>query len=725
MKTPKKIKIMIKSKIKRPSLPLPFLILILILILISPASAADITRISALLTITNAPTTNGQTLTVNSSTRTWTNNTVLNPAIYILTNSTVNGSTTNLFLHLAQYRFVSSLNVTYADTNALRFQAAVNQPLSVSVGGSWASVTYSTQLVSTPFTVPVRVPFDVENSTNRVTIADLTVRGLNDFATAGRGWTNWFLRDPTFSGTFGLAGPQNIVATVVTTNAAITTNDLYLAVDSSANTVLLTLPTAASSSNTVWIVHDDGGAAASFNITITNATGNDRINGATSYVMNRAYEGATIISRGGTNFYVYAEANHTLGSIARSAIAAGTANHVVINDGSGNLSSEATLGATRFPALTGDVTTAGGSLSTTIAANSVALTTDTTGNYVADVVGTANEITSSHTPAEGSTATLSLPATIDLGGKTSFELPNAAAPTVDAFGEIAGDNNLWDTGRGAPVFFDGTAAVALVGALVSDTPSNGQIPTWNTGGTITWENAPGAAGGDSVTVDGAATIDPNFDDGGDIDFAYSAPDITATVKANAVALTTDTTGNYAAGDAEAGGATLIRNAATDTALSAAGEMALNTTDEQLSFHSAADGEISGEVALSLIQHRAWSFDPDAVCDGAVDRLFLMTVGDQAPEGLVIVEWKVSFEADPTTEADLDLKYADAFIGVANSAVIDVLDTTAGVSSEDTNANINGGAAIANGKVLYLEFGTAYTETTHQIIFEMWFYAEED
>lgn len=169
----------------------------------------------------------------------------------------------------------------------------------------------------------------------------------------------------------------------------------------------------------------------------------------------------------------------------------------------------------------------------------------------------------------------------------------------------------------------------------------------------------------------------------------------------------------------------ISNSAADTALGAAGNLHLNTTDEQLSFHSAADGEISGEASISLIYHRMWSFDPDAICDGAVDRLFLMTVGDDAPEGITIDEWKCSFEADPTTEADLDLKRADAFIGVANAAVVDVLDTTTGTSSEDTDASINAGAVVANGKVLYLEFGTAYTETTHQIIFEFWYHLEED
>lgn len=169
----------------------------------------------------------------------------------------------------------------------------------------------------------------------------------------------------------------------------------------------------------------------------------------------------------------------------------------------------------------------------------------------------------------------------------------------------------------------------------------------------------------------------------------------------------------------------LPNGTADVALSNAGEINLNEADEQLSLHSGSNGEISGEVAIPLIQHVVMTFDPDAVCDGDVDRLFVMTVGDDAPEGIIIDEWKVSFEADPTTEADLDLKRADAFIGVANAAVIDVMDTTNGTASEDTDANINAGAAVANGKVIYLEFGTAYTETGHQIIFEMWYHAEED
>lgn len=220
-----------------------------------------------------------------------------------------------------------------------------------------------------------------------------------------------------------------------------------------------------------------------------NVTGNANLDGITAQ--------GTIFSADGFSGNNYVATNTTSGFI-------GEAGGLTNLNASSLLSG--TLPAGRFPALTGDVTTSAGSLSTTIAANSVALTTDTTGNYVADVAGTANEVTVSHTPAEGSTATVSLPADINLGGKTSLQIPNAAAPTVDAFGEIAGDNNLWAASRGAPVFYDGTSAVALIGALVSDTPSNGQVPSWNTGGTITWETGLLAANNLSDVADALASL---------------------------------------------------------------------------------------------------------------------------------------------------------------------------------------------------------------------------
>jgi hypothetical protein len=169
----------------------------------------------------------------------------------------------------------------------------------------------------------------------------------------------------------------------------------------------------------------------------------------------------------------------------------------------------------------------------------------------------------------------------------------------------------------------------------------------------------------------------------------------------------------------------------DVALTDSGSMAFNSLDEQLSIHSGAGttGEIAGEAVVSFIQTKAWSFDPKAVCDGSVDNLFLMYIGDEAPEGITIDEWKISFEADPTTEiTTASLNYADAVIGLANAVAFDTITTVNGTVTEDTDANINlvnAGAPIPNGKVMYLKFNTAYTETGHQCILQIWYHTEED
>lgn len=110
---------------------------------------------------------------------------------------------------------------------------------------------------------------------------------------------------------------------------------------------------------------------------------------------------------------------------------------------------------------------------------------------------------------------------------------------------------FWD----ASAFAEGV----LTGAASSGSglPAGGSIAdcVLNTApGQGSWQACPGAAGGDSVSVDGAAVVDPNFASTGDVDFVNTSNTITANINANSVALGTDTTGNYAAGDAEAGAA---------------------------------------------------------------------------------------------------------------------------------------------------------------------------
>lgn len=268
----------------------------------------------------------------------------------------------------------------------------------------------------------------------------------------------------------------------------------------------------------------------------------------------------------------------------------------------------------------------------------------------------------------------------------SFQVPSLAANTVYTLPADDGD-------AGEQLQTDGAGALTWEAAgSGSGAPTDADYLVGTANGSLSAEIVMGTAPGGEL---GGSWASPTVDDGITID------SMLLTTKVN------------------------VPNGTADATLSTAGDFHFNTTDEQLSFHTASDGEVTGEVSISVIQHFAVTFDPKAICDGAVDRLFLFKVGDQAPEGIVIDEWSISFEADPTTEVDMDLKRADAMIGVANAAVMDALDTTAGAAVEDTDANINAGAVITNGQVLYLEFATAYTEANHQIMVNIWYHAEED
>jgi hypothetical protein len=80
--------------------------------------------------------------------------------------------------------------------------------------------------------------------------------------------------------------------------------------------------------------------------------------------------------------------------------------------------------------LTGSVTLtdlASGTLTATIAADSVALGTDTTGNYVATIAGTTNQVNVSGSGSETAAVTLSLPQDIHTGASPTF-----AGATLDA-----------------------------------------------------------------------------------------------------------------------------------------------------------------------------------------------------------------------------------------------------------------------------------------------------
>ena len=106
-------------------------------------------------------------------------------------------------------------------------------------------------------------------------------------------------------------------------------------------------------------------------------------------------------------------------------------------------------------------------------------------------------------------------------------LASEATPTTDADGEISVDVDGWGTGFDAIEFFNGTASAYVVAATASDTPSNGQVPKFNTGGSITWEDDTtggtttfdsigDATGTGSVSFQGFDQDIVSSEDGGDI-----------------------------------------------------------------------------------------------------------------------------------------------------------------------------------------------------------------
>ena len=71
---------------------------------------------------------------------------------------------------------------------------------------------------------------------------------------------------------------------------------------------------------------------------------------------------------------------------------------------------------------------------------------------------------------------------------TTIHIPTDTAPTVDDLGEMALDTNFLAAGRGAFLYWDGTAVNQIIGCLASDAESLGQVCKSNGDGTHTWEN---------------------------------------------------------------------------------------------------------------------------------------------------------------------------------------------------------------------------------------------
>lgn len=213
--------------------------------------------------------------------------------------------------------------------------------------------------------------------------------------------------------------------------------------------------------------------------------------------------------------------------------------------------------------------------------------------------GTSGEITSSAGAQDlsaGRIWTLSIPAAFDLGGKTSFEVPNSAAPTVDAFGELAADNDLWGTGHGAPMFFDGTVPTALVNVVASDTPTDGQIPRFNDStDNITWETFSPTPGGSDTQIqynDGGVL-------GGTVGLTYN--DGTGILNVTTLAATTLTADSFRILDNVDGSHAVVVEANEDLTSDVTLQLDLNGSSKTVSItaNSVMSGTNTGDQTITL------------------------------------------------------------------------------------------------------------------------------
>jgi len=213
------------------------------------------------------------------------------------------------------------------------------------------------------------------------------------------------------------------------------------------------------------------------------------------------------------NGYIFASDGRNLTNLNASNISSGTIGDAYLpasisSDITGNAATATKWATGRTISLTGDVTGTSGtfdgsgnlSFATTIAANAVALGTDTTGNYVATGAVSGNGLSGSAS-AEGATFTVTSNAT------------NANTASTIVFRDASGN------------FSAGTITAALTGNASTAT-------AWATGRTL---SLTGDVTGTSASFDGSGNIS-----------------IATTIAANSVALGTDTTGNYVATGAVSG-----------------------------------------------------------------------------------------------------------------------------------------------------------------------------
>lgn len=181
------------------------------------------------------------------------------------------------------------------------------------------------------------------------------------------------------------------------------------------------------------------------------------------------------------------------------------------------------------------------------------------------LTGTSNEITVTNGDGVSGNPTLSLPATIDLSGKTWVKIPAGTGPTVDASGKVAIDTNTDNSNitQGSIVYHDGTQKMFVIAVDTLPT-TDGHVLTYDgTAKKYGFEAGGGGGGGgsgDSVTKS-VAQVAHGLAAGNVVKFTSSYAKAQANSEANAEVV------GYVTAVADADNFTLLREGYVSTGLS--------------------------------------------------------------------------------------------------------------------------------------------------------------
>jgi hypothetical protein len=119
------------------------------------------------------------------------------------------------------------------------------------------------------------------------------------------------------------------------------------------------------------------------------------------------------------------------------------------------------------------------------------------------------------------------------------------------------------------------------------------------------------------------------------------------------------------------------------------------------------GDARKLIEVEQAVYRGTIMSPGAAYD--VDADILIDIG--TAQAITITKIEVTCDADPATELDWDLYFADTFIGMANQTLIRAMDTTAGALSTTASFTTT---AVGAGKAIYTKFAADPGDVITQI-----------